>query len=64
MKLRPRLDQSDRARLTKYASDLRNPTLGEDITLAQARKEVAIARRVRKEVRRQLPRAALRTKRK
>jgi HEPN domain-containing protein/predicted nucleotidyltransferase len=61
-KLRPRLETKDRARITKYAAVTRYPGAGKDIPLAQARKEVAIARRVRREVRRQLPRAALRRK--
>jgi HEPN domain-containing protein len=59
-RLRPRLQRNDRARLTKYAVDTRYPWAGTDISLAEARKEVAIARRVRREVRRLLPRAALR----
>jgi HEPN domain-containing protein len=56
----PRLDRGDRARLTKYAAVTRYPGAGQDISLSQARKEVAIARRVRREVRRLLPRPALR----
>jgi HEPN domain-containing protein/predicted nucleotidyltransferase len=59
-KLRPRLERTDRARITRYAAVTRYPSAGKDIPLAQARKEVAIARRVRREVRRLLPRAALR----
>jgi HEPN domain-containing protein/predicted nucleotidyltransferase len=60
VKLRPRLARSDRTRITNYAAIIRYPLAGKDVTLAQARKEVAIARRVRREVRRLLPRAALR----
>jgi HEPN domain-containing protein/predicted nucleotidyltransferase len=60
LKSRPRLARSDRTRITKYAAIIRYPLAGKDVSLAQARKEVAIARRVRREVRRLLPRAALR----
>jgi HEPN domain-containing protein/predicted nucleotidyltransferase len=63
-KLRPRLQSKDRARITKYAVVTRYPRAGKEISLAQARKEVAIARRVRREVRRFLPRAALRRRKK
>jgi HEPN domain-containing protein/predicted nucleotidyltransferase len=57
---RPRLVRNDRRRITKYAAVIRYPLAGEDVSLAQARKEVAIARRVRREIRRLLPRGALR----
>jgi HEPN domain-containing protein/predicted nucleotidyltransferase len=57
---RPRLVRNDRHRITKYAAVIRYPLAGKDVSLAQARKEVAIARRVRREIRRLLPRAALR----
>ena len=63
-KLRPRLDKKVRERLTSYATDLRYPDAVPDVSLAEARKAVAIARRVRKEVRKHLPRAALRRERK
>jgi hypothetical protein len=46
--------------MTKYATIIRYPHAGLDITLAEARKAVATARRIRREVRRLLPRAALR----
>src|SRR5262249_53228363 len=59
-KLRPKLDNKVQDRLTQYATVMRYPGAGPDIPLAEARKAVAIARRVRKEVRRHLPRAALR----
>ena len=49
--------------LTVYATALRYPDYPE-VSLAKARKAVAIARRVRKNVRRLLPRAALLRKRK
>jgi HEPN domain-containing protein/predicted nucleotidyltransferase len=64
VKRRPRLAPSDRSRITKYAAVIRYPLAGKDVSLAQTRKEVAIARRVRREVRRLLPRAALRRRKK
>jgi len=63
-KLRPRLDRKVQDRLTAYATVLRYPGAGPDVPLTGARKAVAIARRVRKEVRKHLPRAALRRGRK
>jgi HEPN domain-containing protein/predicted nucleotidyltransferase len=57
---RPRLARNDRRRITKYAAVIRYPLAAKDVSLAQARKEVAIARRVRGEIRRLLPRASLR----
>ncbi len=63
-KLRPSLDSKTQSRLTDYATALRYPDSGTDIPLAEARKAVAIARRVRKEVRSHLPRAALRREKK
>jgi HEPN domain-containing protein len=59
-KLRPKLDRKLQDRLTDYAVDSRYPELRPDVSLAEARKAVVIARRVRKEVRRHLPRTALR----
>ena len=59
-KLRPKLDKQIQENLTAYATDLRYPGSGPDVPLSEARKAVAIPRRVRKEVRRHLPRAALR----
>jgi HEPN domain-containing protein/predicted nucleotidyltransferase len=64
VKRRPRLARSDRSRFTKYAAIIRYPLAGKDVPLAQARKEVAITRRVRREVRKLLPRAALRRRKK
>ena len=61
-KLRPKLDRKVQDRLTRYAAILRYPDAGTDVPLTEARKAVAIARRVRREVRRHLPRAALRRK--
>ena len=63
-KLRPRLDSKTQSRLTAYAAALRYPGAGPEIALPEARKAVAIARRVRKEVRSRLPRAALRRQKK
>jgi HEPN domain-containing protein len=63
-KLRPKLESRVQDRLTRYATVLRYPSGGSDVPLAEARKAVAIARRVRKGVRKHLPRAALRRQRK
>jgi hypothetical protein len=59
-KLRPKLNRKVQVRLTEYATILRYPDVGPDVSLTEARKAVAIARGVRREVRRHLPRAALR----
>ena len=60
-KLRPQLgNESQQNQITEYATVKRYPGPGADIPLTQARKAVAIARRVRKEIRRHLPAAALR----
>ena len=59
-RLRPKLQSRVKDRLTEYATVMRYPGAGTDIPLAEARKAVALARRLRKEVRRHLPRAALR----
>jgi HEPN domain-containing protein len=61
-KLRPKLDRKEQGRLTEYATVMRYPGPGSDVTLPEARKSVAIARRVRKEVRKNLPAAARRRK--
>ncbi|MSQ97380.1 MAG: HEPN domain-containing protein [Gemmataceae bacterium] len=61
---RPTLDEVYQERLTEYATVARYPDEIADPSLAEARKAVATARRVRKEVRCLLPRAALRRKRK
>jgi HEPN domain-containing protein len=63
-KIRPKIDKKVQERLTSYAAELRYPGSGPDVPLTEARKAVAIARRVRREVRRHLPRAALRRGRK
>jgi HEPN domain-containing protein len=49
-KLRPKLEMMVQDRLTRYATVLRYPGAGPDVPLTEARKAVAIARRVRKEV--------------
>ncbi len=61
-RLRPKLDLKSQNRLTDYATVRRYPGGGPDILLPEARQAVAVARRVRREVRRHLPRAALRRK--
>jgi len=63
-KLRPKLERKIQKRLTEYATAKRYPDTEPDISLTEARKAVAVARRVRREVRRHLPRAALRRGRK
>ena len=63
-KLRPKLESKVQDRLTRYATVLRYPGAGPDVPLAEARQAVAVARRVRKEVRSHLPPAALRRARK
>jgi HEPN domain-containing protein len=59
-KLRPKLDTKTQDRLTVYATSKRYPDAEPDISLREARQAVALARRVRREVRRHLPKAALR----
>jgi HEPN domain-containing protein len=61
--LRPNLDSSTEDLLTEYATVRRYPGAGPDIPLTEARKAVATARRVRREVRRHLPPAARRRRR-
>ncbi|MCC6697679.1 MAG: HEPN domain-containing protein [Candidatus Hydrogenedentes bacterium] len=54
---RPSLDRTWQDRLTDYATSARYPGW-DDISLGEARKAVAVARRVRREVRGLMPRAA------
>jgi uncharacterized protein len=61
---RPRLTSDEQKQLTKYAAEIRYPEGKLNTSLPEARKAVATARRVRREVRRLLPRAALRRKKK
>jgi hypothetical protein len=56
---RPALDVAMQDRLTEYASPIRYPESGLDISLTAARKAVTAARRVRRHVRSKLPEAAL-----
>jgi HEPN domain-containing protein len=63
-KLRPKLETKVQDRLTIYATTKRYPDADPEITLQEARQAVAIARRIRREVRRRLPKAALRRRRK
>jgi HEPN domain-containing protein len=56
---RPDLSDEEQARLTEYATGARYPGW-EEISLAAARRAVAVARRVRRFVRRGLPKKALR----
>jgi HEPN domain-containing protein len=58
-KMRPGLSSEEQARLTDYATGARYPGW-EKISLAAARLAVAVARRVRRDVRRRLPRKAVR----
>lgn len=59
--LRPRLTVEEERRFFGYATAARYPGSGE-IPLAEAKRAVALARRVRREIRRTLPRAILRRK--
>lgn len=61
---RPPLEEDVQDQFTDYASVIRYPEAGLDISPRLAHKAVALARRVRKEVRRKLPKTALRRKRK
>jgi HEPN domain-containing protein len=56
---RPVLDETMQDRLTRYAGPNRYPESGPEISLTEARKAVSAARRVRREVRRKLPKVAL-----
>jgi HEPN domain-containing protein len=57
---RPTLTIAEQRTLTTYATVARYPGYREPITLADARVAVRLARRIRKDVRRLLPKAALR----
>lgn len=63
-KLRPQLDRKDQKLLTDYATIRRYPDPGgePEISFTEARKAVARARRVRRELRKHLPKPALRRK--
>lgn len=60
---RPHLSQMDQKQLTRYVTAMRYPGDYLPITLAEARSSVVLARRIRKEIRAILPRAALRPRR-
>jgi HEPN domain-containing protein len=61
---RPGLTEDEERQFTNYAAVTRYPDAGVEICLAEARKALCTARRVRREVRRLLPTAALRRRRK
>ena len=61
-RVRPALCDEEQARLTDYATAARYPGWG-PISLAEARRAVVLARRVRAEMRRMLPKQALRRSR-
>jgi len=56
---RPMLNAFEQQQLTEYAADVRYPSVGNP-SLAEAREAVALARRVRAQARKILPKAALR----
>jgi HEPN domain-containing protein len=60
---RPDVSEEEQDRLTEYATVTRYPGDYEPIPLAEARQAVAIARRVRRDIRGHLPRTALRRRR-
>ena len=62
--VRPGLSPAEMRRLTTYATATRYPGDYEAIPLAEARSAVALARRVRKDIRKALPKEALRHSRK
>lgn len=57
--MRPSLNASEQGLLTDYATTARYPGYGEIVSLGDARQAVRIARRVRREIRKHLPRKAL-----
>jgi HEPN domain-containing protein len=63
-RLKVSLTFEQQRRMTEYATVMRYPGKYPPLVLAEARKAVALARRVRREVRRLLPKAALRRKKK
>ena len=62
-RFRPTLDETEQDTLTGYATGLRYPEVYHPISLTEARRAVAIARRVRRELRRYLPRSVTRLRR-
>jgi HEPN domain-containing protein len=61
---RPHLAEDLQDRLTEYAGGTRYPDLALDIPLKEARKALATARRIRREVRQVLPKVVLSRKKK
>ena len=61
---RPAMEEHIQDRLTDYATVARYPESGLEISLTAARKAVTLARRVRREIRGKLPKAALPKKKK
>ena len=59
---RPNLSAAEAAKLCDYATGARYPGWG-DIPLSEARRAVALARRIRKQIRAKLPREVLRRSR-
>ncbi len=59
---RPAISEAEQARLADYAVVARYPGDYEPISLAEARRAVAVARRVRREARRSLPLPARKAK--
>jgi len=59
---RPDLTPDEQQRLTDYATVMRYPGDYEIIPLTEARQAVKIARRVRRQIRKRLPKEALRSK--
>jgi hypothetical protein len=57
---RPEVSEDEQARLTDYATVMRYPGDYEPVSLTEARRAVSVARRVRREMRRLLPREGLR----
>jgi len=57
--VRPRLGSSEQERLTEYATVTRYPGEYEPVSVAEARKAVALARRIRRSIREYLPKEAL-----
>ena len=61
---RPKLTEKDQDKLTEYATVTRYPGDYEPISLGEAKKAVRIARRVRRQIRKLLPRPALSSRKK
>jgi HEPN domain-containing protein len=59
---RPEVSEAEQDRLTDYATVTRYPGSYDPIPLAEARRAVAMARRIRKEIRKSLPRQVLQRK--